>query len=128
LEGGTWPPKNAVHIIENDGVPLSAVLERKTKLDMTGNTLMEMQKLDSAFEVYKQAVAIDASNDGVLIKYATLQAQHGQINESLSTLEQALKIDGDNPAIYNLQMQIYRAIGDNNRAQQAENTLRTLMQ
>lgn len=128
LEGGTWPPKNAVHIIENDGVPLSAVLERKTKLDMTGNTLMEMQKLDSAFEVYKQAIAIDASNDGVLIKYATMQAQHGQINEALSTLEQALKIDGDNPAIYNLQMQIYRAIGDNNHAQQAENTLRNLMQ
>jgi hypothetical protein len=128
LERGTWPPKNAVHVISVDGVPISAVLERKTKLDMAANAAMESQKLDSAYSLYQQAVAIDASNDYVLVKYATLLAQRGDIQNALSTLDQAINIDGGNPAIYNLQVQIYRAIGDNNRAQQAENTLRLLLQ
>jgi hypothetical protein len=128
LEAGAWPPKSAVHIIENDGVPLSAVLERKTKLDMAAHAAMESQKLDSAFALYQQAVAIDASNDAVLVRYATLFAQKGDIQNALATLEQALKIDAGNPAIYNLQLQIYRAIGDNGKAQQAENNLRILMQ
>lgn len=128
LEAGTWPPKNAVHIIESDGVPLSAVLERKTKIDMAAYTAMESQKLESAFTLYQQAVAIDASNDAVLVRYATLFAQKGDIQNALAKLEQAIKIDAGNPAIYNLQVQIYRAIGDNGKAQQAENTLRILMQ
>jgi tetratricopeptide (TPR) repeat protein len=128
LEAGAWPPKSAVHIIENDGVPLSAVLERKTKLDMAAHAAMESQKLDSAFALYQQAIAIDASNDAVLVRYATLFAQKGDIQNALATLEQALKIDAGNPAIYNLQLQIYRAIGDNGKAQQAENNLRILMQ
>lgn len=128
LEMGTWPPKNAVHIIEADGVPLCAVLARKTKLDMTANQLMESQKLDSAYSTYQEAVSIDASNDNVLLKYATLMAQKGDIQNALATLAQAKSIDAGNPAIYNLEVQIYRAIGDNNKAQQAENTLRILMQ
>lgn len=128
LEARTWPPANAVHTITAGGVPISAVLERKTKLDMEGNKAMEQQKLDTAFALYQQAVAIDPSNDAVLVRYATLFAQRGDIQNALATLEQALKIDAGNPAIYNLQMQIYRAIGDNNRAQQAENMVRNLLQ
>lgn len=128
LTNGSWPPANAVHIIKADEVPLSAVLERKTKLDMIGNQLMESQQLDSAFKVYQEAVKIDPSNDAVLVRYATLQAQRGDIASSLATLEAALKIDAGNPAVYNLQMQIYRAVGDNTKAQAAENKLRELMQ
>jgi tetratricopeptide (TPR) repeat protein len=128
LEAGTWPPKNAVHIITADEVPLCAVLERKTKLDIAANYAMESQKLDSAFSLYQQAVNIDGSNDGVLVKYATILAQKGDLNAALKTLEDAIKIDNGNPAIYNLQMQIYRAVGDNGKAQQAENTMRILMQ
>ena len=128
LEAGTWPPKNAVHVISVDGVPISAVLERKTKLDIAANKAMESQKLDSAFTLYQQAVAADASNDGVLVKYATILAMRGDVQNALKILDQAINIDAGNPAIYNLQMQIFRAIGDNNKAQQAENTLRILVQ
>ncbi|MGC4057555.1 MAG: tetratricopeptide repeat protein [Chitinophagaceae bacterium] len=128
LNAGTWPPANAVHKIEVDGAILSAVLERKTKLDMLGNQLMESQQLDSAFKVYEQAVKIDPSNDAVLIRFATLYAQRGNIPMALSTLDEAAKIDAGNPAVYNLQMQIYRAIGDNAKAMAAENRLRALMQ
>lgn len=128
LTSGSWPPANAIYTIKADDVPLSAVLERKTKLDMLGNSLMESQQLDSAFKVYQEAVKIDPSNDAVLVRYATLQAQHGDISSSLSTLDAAQRIDPGNPAIYNLQMQIYRAIGDNGKAQIAESKLRELMQ
>jgi tetratricopeptide (TPR) repeat protein len=128
LTNGSWPPANAAYIVKADDVPLSAVLERKTKLDMVGNSLMEKNLLDSAFKVYSEAVKIDASNDAVLVRFATLQAQRGDINSSLASLDAALKIDAGNPAIYNLQMQIYRAIGDNGKAQAAENKLRELMQ
>lgn len=128
LENGTWPPKNAVHTIAINDVPICAVLERKTKLDMQGNAAMERQHLDSAFALYQQAIQADASNDAVLVRYATVLAQRGDIQNSLKALDDALKIDAGNPAIYNLQMQIFKAIGDNNRAVEAENMLRSLMQ
>ena len=128
LENKSWPTANAAYIISADEMPISAVLERKTKLDMQANGAMERQHLDSAYSLYSQAVQIDPSNDAVLVRYATVLAQRGDIQNALGTLDQACKIDAGNPAIYNLQMQIYRAIGDNNRAQQAENTLRGLMQ
>ena len=128
LENGTWPPKNAVHTIAINDVPICAVLERKTKLDMQGNAAMERQHLDSAFALYQQAIQADASNDAVLVRYATVLAQRGDIQNSLKALDDALKIDAGNPAIYNLQMQIFKAIGDNNRAIEAENMLRSLMQ
>lgn len=128
LEAGTWPTKNTVYTIEADGVPLSAVLERKTKLDMAARIAMDSQQLDSAFALYQQVVQQDMSNDLVLVRYATLLAQKGDIPNALAVLDQAQKIDGGNPAIFNLQAQIYRAIGDNGKAQQAENTLNMLMQ
>lgn len=128
LENGTWPPKNAVHTIAINDVPICSVLERKTKLDMQGNAAMERQHLDSAFALYQQAIQADASNDAVLVRYATVLAQRGDIQNSLKALDDALKIDAGNPAIYNLQMQIFKAIGDNNRAIEAENMLRGLMQ
>ncbi|MDI9319132.1 MAG: tetratricopeptide repeat protein [Phycisphaerales bacterium] len=128
LENGTWPPKNAVHTIAINDVPICAVLERKTKLDMQASAAMERQHLDSAFALYQQAVQADASNDAVLIRYATVLAQRGDIQNSLKMLDEALKIDAGNPAIYNLKMQIFKAIRDNNRAIEAENMLRSLMQ
>ncbi|MFA6149794.1 MAG: tetratricopeptide repeat protein [Chitinophagaceae bacterium] len=128
LESGSWPPANAVHVISVDGVPLSAVLERKTKLDMAASFAMDQQKLDSAFYLYQQAVTVDPSNELVLVKYATLFAQRGDIQNAMITLDQAIKIDAGNPAIYNLQAQIYRAVGDAAKAQEAENMLRNLMQ
>lgn len=128
LENQTWPPKNAVHVIEVDGVPLAAVLERKTKLDMEARAAMERQSLDTAFALYQKAVAIDASDDGVLVRYATLLAMRGDIQNALKVLDDAVKIDANNLAIYNLRAQIYKAIGDVNKAQQAENILRSLTQ
>lgn len=128
LEAGTWPPANASFIVEADGVPLCAVLERKTKLDMEANAAMERQSLDSAFYLYQQAIKIDPSDDAVLVRYATLFAQRGDIQNAIATLDQAQKIDGGNPAVYNLKMQIYRNIGDNAKAQEAENIFKSLMQ
>lgn len=127
LEGGTWPPANAVHIIYAGGVPISAVLERKTKLDMAANTAFEQQKLDTAFSLYQQAVSIDPSNDAVLVKYATTFAMKGDVQSALKVLDQAIKINAENPSIYNIQMQIFRSMGDNAKAQEAENKLNALM-
>lgn len=127
LEAGTWPPANAAHVIYVEGVPISAVLERKTKLDMAANKAFELQKLDTAFLLYQKAVNIDASNDAVLVKYATTFAMKGDIQNALMVLDQAIKINPDNPSIYNIQMQIYRSVGDNTKAQEAENKLNALM-
>ncbi len=128
LENGTWPPKSAVHIIEADGVPLSAVLERKSKYDMAARIALEQQRIDTAYILYQKALAADQSDDGVLVRYAALLAMRGDIANALKYLEEAKKIDAGNPAIYNLEAQIYNATGDRAKAQQAENTLQVLTQ
>jgi hypothetical protein len=128
LENNTWPPTNAVHTIKVDDIPISAVLERKSKKDFEANTALEKQQLDLALSLYQQSVQDDASNDMVFVKYATVLASKGMLREALVALDKAMKIDSSNPAVYNLQAQIYNAMGDRAHAQQAQAMMQQLTQ
>jgi len=123
LEANTWPPANAVYVVKVDDLPISAVLERKTKKDMEANAAMQRRQLDSAIMLYQQSIKEDPSNEMVFLKYANVLAAKGQMKEALAALDQALKLDNSNPAVYDLQAQIYQAIGDQENARRAQSKL-----
>lgn len=127
LESNTWPPANAVHVIKVDNLPISAVLERKTKKDFEAFKAYQAQNTGLAIQLYQQSIAEDPTNDMLYVKYATVLAVSGKLNEAIAALEQAKKIDNSNPAIYNLLVQIYSAVGDQQGARNAQNMLNQLM-
>lgn len=128
LESNTWPPANAVYTVKVDDIAISAVLERKSKKDLAASNAFDKQQLDLALNLYQQSVQEDPTNDMVFIKYATVLAAKGMLREALAALDKAIKIDSSNPAAYNLQAQIYNALGDRGHAQQAQAMVQQLTQ
>lgn len=57
-----FPPKNTVHTVDVDGVPVAVVLKRKDKNDFIGTQLKKENKLDSAKFHYFKALEADEHN------------------------------------------------------------------
>lgn len=126
LENNAWPPANAVHVIRVAGVPISAVLERRTKKDMAAYAAVKKQQFDTALILYQQSAQEDPSNEIMLVRYAATLAQKRMLRESLTVLDQAEKMDNSNKAVYKLRTTIYSMLGDNARSQEAANRLKEL--
>ena len=52
LASGNWPPPETIYTVKVDGVPIAAVLKRKTKKDLEGFQLMKAKKYDEAKEAF----------------------------------------------------------------------------
>jgi len=56
LKNGHWPPKNTIHEIKVDDVPVAAIVERKNRDDYTGSTLLNEGLKERNAEKVNQAV------------------------------------------------------------------------
>ena len=71
LKNNIWPPKNAIHIIYADKVPICAVLERKSKDDLHGYIALKEGRTDDAVKYFEKALQVDKRDEMIYYNFAT---------------------------------------------------------
>jgi tetratricopeptide (TPR) repeat protein len=95
LKNNIWPPKNAIHIIYADQVPVGAVLQRKTKSDYLGyRALMEGRSKD-AITLFEEVLKSDDKDEMIFYNFAGALYRDGQFERADSALKRGLDL---NPA------------------------------
>ncbi|MBA3649141.1 MAG: glycosyltransferase [Chitinophagales bacterium] len=84
LTKGTWPSQKAIYKNEADGIPLSAIIERKDKSDMIGYNAMQKDSNQLAEKYFEQALKDNPQNEEVALWMA-------QVKLSLHKYEDAIK-------------------------------------
>ena len=95
LKTGLWPPTNSIHTIFADGIPICAVLERKTRNDFYGyNALIEGRNED-AIKFYEKAVNTDSDDEMIFYNFGAALYKDKQYLKADSVLKRALTINPD---------------------------------
>jgi tetratricopeptide (TPR) repeat protein len=93
LKNKTWPPRNAIHIIYADSVPVCAVLERRTKADYYGYKALYEGRNSDAIRFFEEALKIDDEDELIFYNFARALYSDGQFAKADSVLKRALKIN-----------------------------------
>ncbi len=67
IKNGTFPPKNTVHEVKVDGVPVCIVLKRQHKYDWQGFEAANKKDLVKAEELYNKAIEVDPTNETAVL-------------------------------------------------------------
>jgi hypothetical protein len=92
LKNKIWPPKNAIHVIYADKVPVCAILKRETKEDYHGMMALKDNKIQEAISCFEKAILRDPQNEVILYHYAEALQKNGQSDSAFSVLSQVMKI------------------------------------
>jgi tetratricopeptide (TPR) repeat protein len=91
----TWPPDNAIKVIYADGVPVCAILERKTKDDLYGYEALQTGKTNDALKLFEQALKINDKDEMIYFNFASALFDDGQTEKADSALMRCLEINPD---------------------------------
>lgn len=105
LTTGNWPPEEAIHIVKVDGVPIAAVLKRKTKKDLAGFNLMKEKRYGEAKEAFLASLQEYPGNELVWAELMRLYAAEGKTD---SAIYAGYKVIAKHPAEINT----YQTMGD----------------
>jgi tetratricopeptide (TPR) repeat protein len=95
LKNGNWPPKNAIHVIYADSVPVCAVLERKSVDDYNGYRLMSEGKYSESVKYFEKALVSDCSDEMIFYNFAAVLYNLGEKQKADSLLKESLKVNPD---------------------------------
>lgn len=93
LKDKTWPPKNAIHVIYADQVPVCAVLKRETKLDLHGYEALKRGDTADAIRFFDEALKINIQDELIFYNFATALAREGKTDSARVVLQSALKVN-----------------------------------
>jgi tetratricopeptide (TPR) repeat protein len=93
LKNKTWPPRNAIHIIYADSVPICAVLERRTKADYFGYKALEEGRNSDAIRFFEEALKINDEDELIFYNFARALYNDGQFAKADSVLKRVLEIN-----------------------------------
>lgn len=127
LQGGHWPQPNAAYVVDVDGVPLSAVLERKSLAGILAHDGLQNNQFVYAINNYKELMKADPYDENAFINYAVALASARMMDEAIAAARQAISLDPGRADFYQLLSQIYQAIGDHEQAQRATNQANSLI-
>lgn len=94
LKNKIWPPVNTIHTIFADGIPVCAVLERRTKDDLTGIHEYQAGNYSESVVSLRKALAVDPENELISYKLAEALYKLGQNEQADQSLKKCL---GMNP-------------------------------
>lgn len=103
LNSGNWPPEETIHVVKVDGVPIAAVLKRKTKKDLAGFNLMKEKKYAEAKEMFLEAVKEYPGNEVVWAELMRLYQAEGKADSAIYAGYRALS---KNPADINVNQEM----------------------
>jgi tetratricopeptide (TPR) repeat protein len=92
LKDKIWPPKNAIHVIYADEVPVCAVLKRETKFDLEGYEALKRGDTAGAIRFFNEALKINTQDELIFYNFATALVKEEKIDSARLVLQSALKI------------------------------------
>jgi glycosyltransferase involved in cell wall biosynthesis/tetratricopeptide (TPR) repeat protein len=107
LTSGNWPPADNIHTIYVDGVPVAAVLKRKTKKDFLGFELVKAKKIEEAKAMFQASLVEFPQNDPVWEMMARIYDAEGKPDSVLYAGRQALKTFPGDESVYELMGDTY---------------------
>jgi tetratricopeptide (TPR) repeat protein len=93
LKNNRWPPANTIHTIFADGVPVCAVVERRTKDDLEGIKELGNGNFMKSALLFQKAQQLDPQNELICFKFAESLLGSGLDKEAEQQLERCLKIN-----------------------------------
>jgi hypothetical protein len=127
LQQDKWPPANAVYKVEVKGVPLMAVLQRKSNECVAGYEAVRNNNFPLAVEKYGAFLQKDQSDDVPFYMYSMALANTGQIDPAVAAAKKAAEMDPSNIEYLQLLARLYQAKGDMQNAQATANRANELI-
>jgi hypothetical protein len=93
LLNNRWPPGNAIHVIRADGVPVCAVLERRTRSGYLGNRALEKGRKSEAICFFREALRAESDDEMIFYNFARAMFREGKYAEADSLLRKGLEIN-----------------------------------
>jgi len=95
LNNNIWPPKNAIHIIYSDHIPVCAVIERRSKDDFYGYSALKEGRSKEAIDYFEKVLKIDDADEMIFYNFAAALYNDGQYQKADSVLHKGLEINPD---------------------------------
>ncbi len=92
-----FPPKDCVHTVEVDGVPIALVLKRQTLDDYYALQQLKAGNADSAVTLFHRALAVLPENNSALTNLANIYLQSQRPDSAIVYCQRLLGLDADDP-------------------------------
>ncbi len=99
LKNLIWPPKDALHIIYADGVPVCAITKRRTKDDFYGYIALNEGRYEEAVGYFENALKINDRDEMIFYNFGAALYNTGKYLEADSVLKRGLAINPDSELI-----------------------------
>jgi len=93
LTNDIWPPKNTIHTVLVDGVPVCAVVERVTKDDLRAITAQKIGDNIKSALLFENAIRFDPQNEMICYNFAEVQLANGNEDQANAMLNKCLRIN-----------------------------------
>ncbi|MGV8092051.1 MAG: tetratricopeptide repeat protein [Mangrovibacterium sp.] len=93
LRKNNFPPEGTIHTVLVDGVPMCAVVARKSKLAVKGARAFEDEDYAQASEYYQGALKFYKSDEHIYYKLGKSLSLSGRNQEALEAVNQALAVN-----------------------------------
>lgn len=107
LTDNRWPPAETIYTVKVDGVPIAAVLKRKTKKDLAGFELMKAKKLPEAKEQFLASLQEFPQNELVWEALTEIYEAEGNADSARYAGNMTLKMYPGNITIYQILGNLY---------------------
>jgi glycosyltransferase involved in cell wall biosynthesis/tetratricopeptide (TPR) repeat protein len=102
LTSGNWPPAETIHTVEVDGVPIAAVLKRKTHKDFEGYELLKAKKIEEAKVMFLAALQEYPDNGQTWESLAEIYNAEGNQDSAIYAGYRTLSKDPGDVNIYEI--------------------------
>lgn len=93
LTNNLWPPKNTIHTVLVDGVPVCAVVERLTKNDLEAITAQKANDNIKSALLFENAIKFDSQNEMICYNFAEVLLANGNEDQAYAMLNKCLQIN-----------------------------------
>jgi tetratricopeptide (TPR) repeat protein len=107
-----FPPKNTVHQIKVDGIPICLVLKREDRSDLYGHRAMQQGNAAEAVPQLRKALAYDEYNEQALGDLINIYRQMGMLDSALLLAQRWAAFNRGNTTALNQLANIYFSKGD----------------
>jgi hypothetical protein len=127
LQNEKWPPANVVFAVEEDGVPLSVIIKRRSDAGVAANEALQKKDFATAAAKYQEYIKTDTSDETAYMNYGIALASLGQLDAAIAAINKATQIDPGQAQFFQALGQIYQMKGDQQNAQNAINTANSII-
>ena len=100
LKNKIWPPEDALKIIYADGIPISAVIKRRSDASYNGYKALMENKPDDAIGFFGEAVRRDSTDDMIFYNFAVALFRKGLTAKADSLFRICIKLNPDSDPAY----------------------------